>query len=62
MFSFYSEKVQNSTMHVAIDILCVRYKQPLTLFILFCYYILENVIRYLDLDILLTTNYNTQVY
>ena len=58
IFSFCSEKVQISTMHAAIEILCVRYKQPLTLLILFCYYIFENVIHYLELNVLLTINYN----
>ena len=57
MFSFDPEKVQNSTMHAAIDILCVRHKQPLTVLTILCYYILENVIRYLELSILLATNY-----
>jgi hypothetical protein len=37
MFSFYPEKVQSSTMHAAIGIVCVRHKQPLTLLIIFCY-------------------------
>ncbi len=58
MISFSSEKIQNSTMHAAIDILCVRHKHPLTLLIIFCYYIFENVIHYLEINGLLTTNYN----
>ena len=37
---------------------CVRYKQPITLLIVFCYYVFENAKRYLELNVWLTFNYN----
>ena len=45
-------------MHVPIYILPVRCNQPLTLSIILYYYIFQNVIRYLELNCLLTINYN----
>ena len=51
LLSYYVEKVKTSTELSVYHTLCVPYKQPLTLLILFCYLLLENGIQCCELAI-----------